>query len=265
MKQFWGIFLFSIHNVFAYSLSDLHISEREFHLYVKPQLINISQDFYTLLGSINPENRHLKPLVTIFKEVKTNLESLEKICQKTDKKSCLDLFAKTNALLDNGLTLFSVKSNFNDKVNFSPNDLLISFEKSFQFKNLYKNFHFKFNNIHFFYTSGINSNIHFPELKKDIEFCENLFNDYLIESSDGQFRSEFLSFWSEFIRPVNNIILRDDDFSLFIRKLNDLNLRLNFLNVALTKRNKEINSQANSLVKTIHNRWNSILKITLRR
>jgi hypothetical protein len=217
---------------------------------------------------LNPENKALKPLPGIFKSIKSKTKKLQSICEVEKLKEsspCPAILKEVLALLSKGEKLIAIPPKLQDKKNFTPEDLLISFDQSFQFQSQYKNLITKFQTKQFHWASKSSIRLPFHQLIHEIEICENLFNDYLIKSSDGRFRKEFLSFWSDFVKPVNNLILPGTDLPLFIRKLNELNLRLNFLNVALTKRNKKINKQALLLLKIMHNRWNNILKTTLRR
>ena len=252
--------------VYSFTEKDLHISTHQFNRYVKPQLTSIVQDYYTLLGVLNPETKHLKPFVISFKSLKESMDSLSRICNiSTEKISCNETLQITINKINQGNYLLSQRIKFVEKKDFTADDLLLSFKQKFQLETHLKNLIYKLQKQQFYLSLKMPLPSLFIELKNDLELCENLLNDYLIKSSDRRFRKPFLSFWNDFIKPVNNLILPHNDFSLYIRKLNELNLRLNFFNVALTKRNQAINKQAHLLLNIIHNRWKSILKVSLRR
>ena len=92
----------------------------------------------------------------------------------------------------------------------------------------------------------------------------NYFNTYIISTLDKNYALSFLELWNGYIKPINSTLVFDSDYTVFLRLLNQLNLRWNNFNVDLTKKNVKLLKPTNSLLNTMHNRWNSILKVTLR-
>ena len=215
--------------------------------------------------AINPELKELKPLSKILFKVKAQLPKLISECSKSSDPECLKRLHLCQSELNKSSKIAFKSNQFIDKKHFSSDDLLVNFDKSIQLFNQIDFLKTQLLDLEFKVLTNQQHLFTYSKLSPTIELTETILNDYLIQASDRRFRDIFMAFWSDFIRPVNNLILSKNDKSLFIRRLNDLNLRLNFLNVALTKRNKDVNKQANTLLKIIHNNWNNILKVTLRK
>lgn len=260
-----SLFLSLISLAWGYTENDIQLSKFEFNRYVKPQLTSIVQDYYTLITLMNPELKPLKPFYRKLTRMKTISSKLEISCQKRLKDSCKKSLLNLQEILHRSLATVDLKLDFTKKPYFSANDLLVYFDKSYKLKFQIEKLHTQTEVL--FLMSLANQNVYkrVRDLNKNLAHIENLFNIYLIHISDHRFRNEFMSFWSDFIRPVSHIILHRDDMRVFKVKLTDLNMRLHFLNVALTKRNKKISKTAHTLLKVIHNRWSHILKVTLRR
>lgn len=251
--------------LFAYSTQNMHLNSFEYNRYVRPQLISITGDYYTLLSIMNPELKALSSLYVNYQKLKKTYRRLELACKAQRRVECSKLSLKIRDLLISKSSVLNTRFNLKEKDHFNPNNLVSSFDHSLTFRGHYFKLKDLVERFHFLMIFGMFDKNLLYKLKKEIIVSENYFNIYLIELSDNRFRVEFNSFWSEFIKPVNNFILFDDNVKVFKEKLGDLNLRLHFLNVVLTKRNKDVNKQALTLLKVIHRRWNNILKVTLRR
>ena len=132
-------------------------------------------------------------------------------------------------------------------------------------KNELFSFHVLLENFIFFKESNLKNIKPYQTLEADAMKLMNTFYTFIHHSSDTRFRNEFISFWNDFYKVVVFNILTQKDKEMFIRKVNDLNLRLNMLNVVLTKRNHQISKQTSTLLKVVHRRWNNVLKVTLRK
>ena len=142
--------------------------------------------------------------------------------------------------------------------------LLVAFDRFQKVRNLLLDIYIQLFQYSFFYQANIISNTTPKDFIKQINKAYNQFNIYLIVSSDIRFQEEFMAYWNGVIKPVTKVVLSHNEKSYFIRNLNDFNLRWNVLNIELTKRNKKIPKQVETLLKIMHNRWNNILKVTLR-
>ncbi len=250
---------------FGYNAKDVNLSDYGFQRYVRPQLISITQDYYTLLTTVNPEFKELKSLNKIFQRLRSQLKAIQSSYRQQKFDVTLINLGSSLNLLRQGMRLLASGPDLKQKEHFSPEDSLVSFDRFFQLRKSVYQLYMDYENIHFFVTAKIEVPLMLTKLNHQIDDSYNMYNILLLESSDVRFQNEFTSFWSDFIKPINNLVLPNHDKKLFISKLNDFNLRLNILNVVLTKRNKRISKQTQTLLKIMHNRWNNILKVTLKR
>lgn len=249
-----------------YTLNDIELSDYEFNRYVKPQLISISQDYQSLLLQVNPQVSGSKPFFNIYRDLIRYKLDLEKYCLKKDVNlECQETMEKTLKTIRSGLPHLQKELTFTEQEKVEPNIMLEAFDSQSKFFNSFSALEMKTQNIYYLYLARTDVKTRIKDLTKEIEVSFIIFNDYILKSTDKKFYTEFKAFWSDFIKPVVLLILPHSDQDLFIQKINDFNLRLNFLNVVLTKRNHPITKQTKTLVTMIHNRWNNILKVSLKR
>jgi hypothetical protein len=67
-----------------------------------------------------------------------------------------------------------------------------------------------------------------------------------------------------FFKKVDEKLLFEKDQEFLIKRLEELNLAWNTFHMKMTKENNDLSSQNIKLIKIMHNRWNSVLKIVLR-
>ena len=249
----------------AYGPKNINLSEFGFNRYVRPQLINITQEYLNLVTTLNPELKKMQSLNRHFIELEKDFVKIKEYYkfQQTDLLS--SKISKSLNHLRKTIEILNTAPNLAAKTYFTGEDLLISFHEFFNFKSSVNNLYLRYENMYFLSQANIPPPVTLEQLKFEINHTYNQYHLYLLKSSDSRFRSEFISFWSDFIKPIQQMILPQSDKKLFIHKLNKLNLRLNFLNARLTKRNQKISKQVKTILNIIHNRWNSILKVTLKR
>lgn len=258
------LFIFSL-NIFAYDNKDINLSNFEFNRYVRPQLISISHDFQTLLTALNPELKELKNLGNTLQDIKKRTSSLEKLYIAQKFNECEFNLNQSLKQFSMGLLLLEVPPSLYKKEYFTADNLIESLHSFQIFRQSFFDLYLEFKNFQYLIRAKTQLTKPIKSLLQEINITQSSFQTFVLKSSDNRFRTEFSSFWSDFLRPVQNLILPQNDKSLFIHKLNDFNLRLNILNVTLTKRNKKTNKQTATILKIIHNRWNNILKVTLKR
>lgn len=254
------ICIFFTFNGWCYAPKDIRLSDFEFSRYVRPQLISISQDYSTLITSLNIK---LKPFKRSNQEIR-EIHELGLDLKSLDSEKVLKSLKSMNEKLEKLITDFSSVPERDKETQLSADDLL-TINKNFTELNrsLFK-LYMKIDNLLSFPKEEIIKNINAYELERETLELEVQFHLTMISMADNRFSQDFSRFWMAFLKPVTQQILPNSDKNLFIRKLNDLNLTFNMLNVVLTKRNKPINKQATAILKTIHRRWNNILKVTLR-
>ena len=67
MKYILCFYLLVSQLAFSYTAGDINLNGSEYQRYVRPQLININQDFVTLVIQLNPELKESKTIFNYFK------------------------------------------------------------------------------------------------------------------------------------------------------------------------------------------------------
>lgn len=254
----------------GYTSKNIELTSSEFIRYVKPQLLNISQDYQTLIGLLNPELKPYKSIFSQYHSLKTHDENFKDRCNIKDDLKCSKHLIRILKSLKKILTTLDTGHVPEDLKNYGFNGVLDSFGHFQSFRNELFDIYLQVFNYSFFYNANIrfkssDSSFYTPELiTKRIEQSYNKFNIFLVTSSDKRFKEAFFSYWNSFIKPITRVVLTHNDKNYFLRNLNDYNLRWNILNIELTKRNKPISKQVHTLLNVMHRRWNRILKTTLR-
>jgi hypothetical protein len=265
MKTFVLLLIILPTLAFSYESKDVNLSDFGFNRYVRPQLINITQEYQTLLSLLTPELKTYQNINRVF----TNLDQdIIRIKEYYKFKQWDQLSAKVATSLDRFRSIIKTVKKapyFTEHKNFSPEDILISFKEFQSFKSVLMDLYLRYENIHTLIQAKIILPINITQLQFELNNVYTKFNLFILQSSDNRFREELISFWNDFIKPVHKKILPTNNKVLFIRMLNKFNLRLNFLNAKMTKRNKMISKQMSTILTIIHRRWNSILKVTLKR
>jgi len=216
------------------------------------------------MGTLNPGLKNFKPVFDHFNKINQRSERFIANCKNANNPTCLEtlnlLLKNTELILESFVN--SPTPDFSE--NHPADQILVSFNRFQEVRNSLLDTYLQLFQFSFFYQANIQTSKLPEDFIKLFDKAYNEFNIYLIESSDIRFQEEFLAYWNGFIKPVSQIILAHNEKSYFIRNLNDFNLRWNVLNVELTKRNKQVPKQVETLLKIMHNRWNNILKVTLR-
>jgi hypothetical protein len=263
MKIILLILFFSL-NVSAYTKKDISLAGHEFNRYIRPQLNSITQDYYTLLMLLNPEFKNLKTTYYKYKQIHSLAMQITTKCSVKKNIDCISELQKIIKGLSSILKLHIKPINIVLKKHINGQEILTAYTNEQKYKDHLFQTIFTIKDYLFFYQANIQQVYKIESIKSMIIENRNIFNLSVLQATDSRFRSKFTSYWNDFIKPVNNMILPKNDQEYFLRKLNEFNLRWNELNIQLTKRNKPIPKQVKTLLNIMHNRWNRILKVTLR-
>lgn len=257
MKIFF-FFLFLTLNCYGYDREKVYFTEKEFSLYIKPQLKSILTEYQSLLFSNNPHLEVFKPIFQSSSELLIRLEDL--------KKNCLIEFTSCASPLENVQGLIKKLLSLSEKISIEYPIVHVKTENFLRAYDLKD----KMEDILFLSLERINTILTFKEeyengtVEKiifDLKSIFNLIHLMALEIVDARFQKEFSSFWVTFIKPIEIYILIENENEYIRNQVNELNLSLHELHVELTKRNKDVSPQVKEIIKSIDLRWRSILKI----
>jgi hypothetical protein len=262
IKGFGLLFSFLITcNVYAYSLDKIDITVYEFKRYIIPQLKNISNDFSVVTKHfVDPKTpiylarEKTKKLKRIFKKIKDYCPIyLEKKC----KKKLLEALKLVKDLEVSSLEetlLTSPKSVFFLEQVQSINKLSISLAKlSIHLENVLTS-----------QDLGVklekNKTI---LLKNNIKETTLYYHQYLATQITPEYNNYFRVLWTDFIYPIEDKILFDNNLDYLKFNLTELNTTWHTFNMFFQKKNKSTPKKIEVFLNTINNRWRSILRMSL--
>ncbi len=249
----------------AYSASKMQLSKREYVRYVRPQVNNLISDFfqftqYQFVPYIEIKSLHKKyfkiekklnaltkidrksysieltGLNSLLQSTNAKLLSMKQIlskssCAKKVGSGCLSLHKALNKLISTNLKLISMVDH-----DLSVNDTIFS-----------------------------NSNTLLFDIKHMIIINRSHWNEFLITLVPDSYKTDYRDVLINFINKLQYMVLIQNDIETFKFRLESLNFLWNCFNSTLTKGNLTLSNAEKKIISTIHFRWNSILKIILKK
>ncbi len=257
------------YSFYAIKKSDIRMSNESFRRYARPQIKSIINEFFHILKKVSPES---EPVINTRRNLQQlYLESVEltKFCDLRDitlNDKCatqikdfsrkLKLF---EARLYKYISNYKLKSNrIDDSIAFNVllQELVLS--------NAKINHHF--DEFKMLRGTGFQryskSPIHIERvLHESLKVVDLKLNILVLHD----YRVEFDNVWSSFIRILEQRILLPNDKDYLLDNLERLNIDWNSFHKNMTKGNYDIPLSKVKVTNIMHNRWNSILKLILRR
>ena len=241
----------------------MDLSKYEFSRYVKPQLKSILNEYSSLFISLNENLTPFKPVMRFYRDSSIHLQKIKSLCSKMDNNLCQINLIKLGGVLKENLEKAD-KISYENNPEQSLNQYLVGIGLLEEFKlTLFYNF-LKIDGHIVEYRIKDSSTLSVQTLQHIIDQIDFKFNTFLLSQADQRVQNALTAFWVDFIIPVNQIILQNDDIDYFKSKLTELNIRWNELHMMLTKKNITVSKHSATLLNIMHNRWNNILKVTLK-
>jgi hypothetical protein len=258
------IFLYTVilgNLAWGYTLEQISLSNYEYRRYVRPQLKSISTDYQTLFFLINPHLKVFKESYRVIKEIYAEKKDIALKCHENFiNDECFEIIKKIDSQI-NKLFISDYKIENVEIKNIDEKYMHYIQFQNYQNQVLSLKLH---SNKLVFQKKYIDFNIFdYQKFVNSITDLYSVFNLYLLKSSFKVTKDEFTAYWNDFIRPVFEHILVNDDMKYFKHNITRFNVTWNVLNVKLTKRNIPLSKQVKTLLNIMHNRWNNILKVSL--
>ena len=261
---------FGEYQYFKFDSDKLNISEQRYRRYIKPQLKNIKTEYFYLSKKISYESDIVLKLRNAISNLREAYLEYEDSCfnKKGTAKQDLcktglnvlirDLYKSNQLIFDLRNDLISdlkVKHyNYNNYINFSGyldkiEIIIYEIISHLETNRLISNTS---------YQSSFQKNRKIPLKLTKIYTLTNLSITELI-AKDA--RPHFEALLYNFIIPVEENMLKSFSPEWFKASLGKLNLAWNTFHVNIEKGDVDISKKNANLVKIMHNRWNSILKL----
>ncbi len=248
---------------FKFKPENVKISKESYRRYIKPQAKNISTEFYFLAKNVTPAvepiNHFRKKVVTLISSVQdlSNCKSSES-CHEQQLKVLSKLGNETHNLFKINQNIFSESKLKSDKYDNYLNlleqsrnvrQILFKLESKIQLSYLLLNTNFEANS---------------PSLKEvqiELTQLENIINQMVVELLPSQYKGIFDELLHHFIIPLEKRVIQKSSSEWLVNNLGRLNLAWNTFHMSLDKGGLNFPKKHVNLLKIMHNRWNSILKI----
>lgn len=246
---------------YPYLKNPILLSDRSFRVYILPQLRAISQEYFHILRKLNPVHNETINLYNKVLSLSRKMEGINQICQESTDK-CEEVFKEAYKIarsLDkdiNSLQSNYIKVEFPTELNFvsSLDQMSIQIyvllhkieEHLLTLKTSFSSYYFG--------KSEFQPLVH--RILLDSEFM-------LTQMLEGSLKDVFDSVWSGFFTEINQHLIYEKDKVFLLKRLEELNLTWNTFHMKLTKGNYNIPTPLIKLIKVMHNRWNSCLKVIL--
>lgn len=254
---------------FFFKPGQIDISKDQYRRYIRPQLVNIVNEYYSLL-------KKLEPKTSDAIELKEKVLSLSKLWQsytrtrcpgESDCKEKRENVAQAARNIDKLILRIQSKSiSAEGPGNEAHLDSEINLTRSIDQISLqiYRLNHLIEENQLFEETPFA----HFNHSKRDIGETVTMLKistEILVtQKLSPIFKKDFDKLWNGYIVVLEQEILDADGPEVLLRHMGSLNLSWNTFHMKMTKGNDYFPKTLISHINIMHNRWNSFLKIALR-
>ncbi|MAF78085.1 MAG: hypothetical protein CME63_14230 [Halobacteriovoraceae bacterium] len=246
---------------YPYEEKPIELSDRSFHRYIMPQLKAISQEYFHILRKLNPVHSETIELFTKVMTLNHAMSGINKICQESLEK-CEERFKKANSL---------ARSLDLDIANLQAKHLKLVEPKELEFASSLDQLSLEnYKLIHKIEEHLITLNTDFSSSYYGKSLFQPIVHKMLLDSEfmltqmlGGTLKDDFDSVWVGFFKEVNQRLIYEKDKIYLLKRLEELNLSWNTFHMKMTKGNHDLPPHLIKLIKVMHNRWNSCLKVIL--
>lgn len=254
---------------FLYDDNKIRLDDRSFTRYVLPQLKALTQEFYHILKKLHPIHEStiklylkLSSSERMFKEFRQTCRQIDDECNKKLKELYRETRDLDRLILGPQNTLLNLKEAKDTKEIEAMLHLISGLgemgNQNYRLMHALEEYILTANTSYFPYYDG--RSLIEPTLHKMLLSSELMLTQLL----GPKLREDFHAVWMHFFKDVDQKILYEKDKVYLVKRLEELNLAWNTFHMKMTKGNHELPKNLVSLIKIMHNRWNSCLKIILR-
>lgn len=246
------------------------INEYLYRRYIRPQLRSMLRDYFSLLNNLNPFYFHVKDIHESLNYFGDNFKNLYDSVLAGDDDDKLNAFFETSfsyidILQGHILEALSIKDYL---INKKREKLILNYLYVYPYlvevsqKIIHVNYR-----LFDVYVVGREKSLFkksfWDELEKEIWEMQLLFEKVIFLSLSREFENDFIMVWSSFFRIIQRKILPENNTDILLINLDKMNFTWNNFNKDMSKGGKLKSNRDLLTIGTIHNRWNSILKLIL--
>lgn len=254
---------------FFYKSGQIKISNDQYRRYVRPQLVSIVNEYYSLL-------KKLEPKTTDAIDLKEKVLTLSKQWQAYSRTRCpgeadceskREKVAETARLVDKLILKIQSKSiTASGPTDEAYMDSEINLTRSIDQLSLqiYRLNHLIEENQLFEETPFAHFNHSRRDIGETVTMLKISTELLVTQKLSPIFKKDFDKLWNGYIVVLEQEILDADGPDPLIREMGTLNLSWNTFHMKMTKGNDYFPKALIPHINIMHNRWNSFLKIALR-
>ena len=246
------------------------ISSKNFYRYIIPQAQALVKEYYHILKKLNPLHQDMLELKKKAQELRHRYFNRKKGCYKTPGLCKYELTRIYKISMGIDQILLNIKTRHSQLTSKSlkgfTDELLLASKKIDQLLN------YNYQLLHMLEEQLLVLNTRFEihskskkNMNQAILKIMSLSQMIITIFVPPKYKQEFDSLWITFITQIEKYILRDKNKKYLIKHLGELNIAWNTYHMKLSKGNLNFPVKLLKIISIQHNRWNSILKVILRR
>jgi hypothetical protein len=244
------------------------LKDHTFRRLIMPQLKAMKTEYYLLIKKIEPASESSIKLKDLVKKALILDRDRKNICSPYDIDKCPEITKELyNQLRKIDLLLLKMLSVKFDKLDEKKLRMHVALHEQLdQIAGL------NYSMLHLIEKYIILDQTHFhPSTPHDKIFNRNLYqlnvltDNIITELLPKKYKSTFQQVYSLFFQPIERYGLAEKDSVWYLRRLEELNLSWNTFHMKITKDTDNVPKSLLNVVRIMHNRWNSTLKVVLRK
>jgi hypothetical protein len=245
------------YSYFHFDLDRIKVSQRSFDIYIMPQLKTIVSDFYLALKKVSYLGPQVITLSNLIQRFDRSYTSYLKSCEK---KPCA---GKRDRLRNLGLKInhFFLKLEDRQFTYFKKGhdvDSVVAFSR--ELARLSDLWHGLLNTI-----EGDLLDAHKQEVLSYLNLFHLKRGILLTGSLEKEYQHNFYAVWNQFILKLEEDIIKKRDRSFLLKRLERLNISWNSFYMKVSRWKDFLDAQTRYDFKRMHQRWNLVLKVILKR
>lgn len=255
---------------YPYDKKKQTLNDASFRRYVIPQLKAITKEYYHILVKLHPIHKGLITLNSQGKTLVKNLDSFEQSCQEMTPEcdsKLKEVYQASRAIDRTIIELQKYKITMNSADHLEDSGLY--YMKLIAQLDYIGNNNYKL--LHYLEEYRLTSNTNYSSYFNKKHVIKSLIHEILINTKmimtgflNKKIQNDFESVWFQFITPLEKNVIENNQKDFLINRLDHLNMTWNTFHMKMTKGNHKMPKEITSIIRIMHNRWNSILKIILR-
>lgn len=255
--------------VYHFNSLDSRIASDSFRRYVIPQLRSMANEYYLLIKKVEPLSSDMIEVKKSYEKLSVKWDNWKSKCL-TGEEGCSDslrkiyqgfvgveenvgdlrgalsnLDATRPATVDTVLAMYADISELaviDTRLTHAIEEMLITIDTPYWSPGAL--------------AHDIDQSLHRASLITGMTFTRLLPHEI---SSDFEF------VWQSFIHPIEKRVLRTNDDAFLMKRLEAYNNNWNSFHMKIAKSNKDVDRGVIQIVETMHNRWNNVLKVIMKR